>query len=340
MIKKSSLIFSFLIRFRLRVLKFEKTEESKLKTNLKLALILLLPLFANSLIQAQQTVQDTLSCFAPLTGFISRIYPFNQPPFFFLIRTNSEALRIGDIKGDIGVTDNMALRSYLTFSIQNFSQISQQDSQVFINSAKIRLGNLGSMGNGVGGIYPIFNNNPNLPLVADHIDFGTVLDTTDWDAGEIGNNQTITPETAIVMDSVDINAIYTEFDVKNSLQYDIDLNKNLSQYRLAFSSFETDNDFFSDNLIFRGAYLSIPENLRPKLILNYTVYKFGDTDFDGFVTELDVQLVLEKIVNNSTLSDLDLKVGDVDGNGKLQVNDASLILQYANGLITKFPVEN
>lgn len=64
----------------------------------------------------------------------------------------------------------------------------------------------------------------------------------------------------------------------------------------------------------------------------------GDVDGDGFVDEWDASLILQYAVG--LLQDggaYDLAWGDVDGDGVADDRDASLILQYAGGLIDKFP---
>lgn len=210
----------------------------------------------------------------------------------------------------------------------------------FINSADIRFRAGWGIGNGIQQTYPEFYGFDSLYCMADHINIGTTLDTTDWTAGDVGDLQTLTSEIAIAIhpDSAAV-ASFREFSVKEFLQSDIDSNRTTSQYRLAFPGVESDGDCLTDNLLVVCTLVSLP-SYRPQIILEYILFNYGDLDFDSLITELDAQIVLEKIVNDSTISALDLKVGDVDGNGKLQVNDASLILQYANGLITQFPVEN
>ena len=63
----------------------------------------------------------------------------------------------------------------------------------------------------------------------------------------------------------------------------------------------------------------------------------GDTDGNGKIQTNDAKLVLQHIVKMPV--ELNLDAADVDGNGKIQTNDAKLILQYIVKIINKFSVE-
>ena len=64
---------------------------------------------------------------------------------------------------------------------------------------------------------------------------------------------------------------------------------------------------------------------------------YGDTDGNGKIQTNDAKLVLQHIVRMPVTLNLD--AADVDGNGKIQTNDAKLILQYIVKIITQFPAE-
>ena len=63
----------------------------------------------------------------------------------------------------------------------------------------------------------------------------------------------------------------------------------------------------------------------------------GDTDGNGKIQTNDAKLILQHIVRMPV--ELNLDAADVDGNGKIQTNDAKLILQYIVKIITKFPTQ-
>jgi len=66
----------------------------------------------------------------------------------------------------------------------------------------------------------------------------------------------------------------------------------------------------------------------------------GDVDGNGIITSNDATLVFQaasKMVQFTTAQEL---AADVDGNGIISSNDATLIFQYASKLINKFPADN
>ena len=65
---------------------------------------------------------------------------------------------------------------------------------------------------------------------------------------------------------------------------------------------------------------------------------YGDTDGNGKIQTNDAKLVLQYVVKMPATLNLD--AADVDGNGKIQTNDAKLILQYVVKIITQFPTQN
>jgi hypothetical protein len=66
---------------------------------------------------------------------------------------------------------------------------------------------------------------------------------------------------------------------------------------------------------------------------------FGDVNGDKKVNVADATLLLRAAVGLVTLNADQKKAGDVNGDGKLNVSDATLALRFAVGLITKFPVQ-
>ena len=59
----------------------------------------------------------------------------------------------------------------------------------------------------------------------------------------------------------------------------------------------------------------------------------GDVDGDGTTTAADARLALRCAVNLEKLSDAKNRVADVDGNGKVEVDDSLMILQYVAEII-------
>ena len=65
---------------------------------------------------------------------------------------------------------------------------------------------------------------------------------------------------------------------------------------------------------------------------------YGDIDGDGDLDMTDASLVMQ-YVNGSEMTEKQIAASDVDGDGDVDMTDVSLILQYVNGMITKFPAE-
>jgi len=67
---------------------------------------------------------------------------------------------------------------------------------------------------------------------------------------------------------------------------------------------------------------------------------YGDVNGDGKANNIDATLVLRYSVGGLTdeqLAKLDISVGDVNGDGKINNIDATIILRYSVGSITKLP---
>jgi len=99
----------------------------------------------------------------------------------------------------------------------------------------------------------------------------------------------------------------------------------------------------------QGAYtlcLTVKNNLTQVYVrrTNISVVRkgicYGDVNGDGKITANDASLVLKHIVGLIELSPDQQGVADVTGDGAFSALDAALILQYTVGLIFTFPVEN
>ena len=67
---------------------------------------------------------------------------------------------------------------------------------------------------------------------------------------------------------------------------------------------------------------------------------YGDVNGDGSVNMIDASRILQFINGAVELTGSEQKVADVSGDGSINMMDASLVLQYINGKITVFPAEN
>lgn len=66
---------------------------------------------------------------------------------------------------------------------------------------------------------------------------------------------------------------------------------------------------------------------------------YGDVNGDGKVSIVDAGLLIQHCRKMIVLSEKQLKVCDLNGDGKVTINDAGLLVQYCRKIIRKFPVE-
>jgi len=64
----------------------------------------------------------------------------------------------------------------------------------------------------------------------------------------------------------------------------------------------------------------------------------GDVDGDGLVTRADADMVGNYLAGNIKFTVGQQLAADVTGDGKISSKDALKIAQYAEGIITTFPV--
>ena len=91
----------------------------------------------------------------------------------------------------------------------------------------------------------------------------------------------------------------------------------------------TTTDFFIDDFII-ALENKIPVNEQPEKLIR------GDLDNDGRINIFDLSLERNAIINSSS-DDSYSPAADIDGDGKIAVNDLVLLSQYIHGKITKFP---
>ena len=80
--------------------------------------------------------------------------------------------------------------------------------------------------------------------------------------------------------------------------------------------------------------------LTPQVQIELTILGgiLGDLNGDNTITEDDAKIILEREAQ-ATQKNLPLSVADVSGDGKVDSNDAVLILQYAQGKLRQFPAQ-
>ena len=87
-----------------------------------------------------------------------------------------------------------------------------------------------------------------------------------------------------------------------------------------------------------GGYVNVWWKYTPITTLSLPCGGYGDVDYDGYITNNDVQFILEYITELRSFT-TDQKIrADVNANGMVETADTGLIQQYIKGLINTFPV--
>ena len=153
-------------------------------------------------------------------------------------------------------------RSYFSFDI------SVIDSGSSINSAELHIYQSLSVGDGQEDVFPQWTGVPGgetLFCIADHIDYGTALDTMDWTAGDHGDPQTIETNIGLVSNNAGLG-----YKVLSGLGYcvqeDLNTARGRTQFRVRFP-IDTDDDKDSDFLDF---FPGDSDSLKPYLEVDFT----------------------------------------------------------------------
>ncbi len=68
------------------------------------------------------------------------------------------------------------------------------------------------------------------------------------------------------------------------------------------------------------------------MTVNVHYYHIGDVNMDGEVNAIDAMLALRAGAKNIELTDIQLRLANVDGNAGISSDDAIIILRYAIGM--------
>lgn len=70
-----------------------------------------------------------------------------------------------------------------------------------------------------------------------------------------------------------------------------------------------------------------------------TEVKYGDVNGDGIIDISDAMLICQIYLGNVAPTDTQKKAAEVNGDGIIDISDAMMVCQYYLGNIAKFPVE-
>jgi hypothetical protein len=154
-------------------------------------------------------------------------------------------------------------RSYLSFNLDSLPDT------ITVISATLRLCQLRSTGNDTFGVWPKWTGVPGgdtMSCIIDHINYGALLDTLDWTAGDIGDPQTITNCFGPISTTPDTG--WKTLDVTSCMQADLAASRNRTQFRMRFKV-GSDYDGRGDRLDFYSSSSAPLYDKFPNIIINY-----------------------------------------------------------------------
>lgn len=223
-------------------------------------------------------------------------------------------------------------KGYYTF---NISSIPFDISGFELISTTFQLFQYLSFGNDEEGVYPIwdFPGGDTNYCYLDHVNYGEMLDLSDWTAGDEGDPQTLTSLYTIVSSNPDTG--FRNMDVTPLVQSDISQGRMQTQFRVHFP-IGTDYDYYADRLAFRDS-----DFRRPKLIVEYRIVTTGIEDDNRKVPDdfLLIQNYPNPFNSSTTISYqinfpgvYELTIFDINGR-------KSVILKYGFHIIGDFDVQ-
>jgi len=189
---------------------------------------------------------------------------------------NAQAYLVNNWMYDMGAGDsgfsmidpdpNSHDRSYISFNLPEIPENFYIDS-VFVRVYQFMSGGYdASIGEYTD--FPVWDiaGGDTIKCIMSHIDYGNELDVGDWEKGDLGNPYTYQNNIGTITESGEEG--YRYLDVTTSVIQDYELNRDKTQYRLAFQ-INTDWDYESDLVAFlTGSTQSVWA--RPQVFIRFT----------------------------------------------------------------------
>ncbi len=242
--------------------------------NLCLILTILLFIILSHPVRAD-TIIDSVYATPVLDGYIG----YSQQNQGFFVNNWMYDMGAGDI-GDNGIApplnsdNNSYSRSYISFFLPEIPEGYEVDS------VYVRLYQNYSTGNS--GFYqtdpqdfPVWDvtGGDTIRCIVSHIDYGNELDVGDWENGDIGNPNTYQHNIGVMTESGEDG--YRYLNLTSSVLQDYEINRDKTQYRIAFDGIDTDWDDLYDNVGFKTSNSWVTYH-RPQLF--FTFYEDTTTD--------------------------------------------------------------
>ena len=231
-----------------------------MKTMLSILAILVLLQLA----YPQTVVTDTIHSIDSLDGGICYMYEENN---YYIVHGTPDSGPGDGYNPFLWVW--IYCKGYYTFDIQSIPY----DTLGFeLISTTFQLFQYLSIGNDEHGVYPVwdFPGGDTNYCYLDHVNYGDILDLSDWTAGDEGDPQTLFPLYTVVSSTPDTG--FRNMDITSLVESDIFELRERTQFRIHFP-IGTDYDFYADRLAFRDSNFR-----RPKLIVEYRIGATGVED--------------------------------------------------------------
>lgn len=231
---------------------------------MKYKIVLLLIFIFHFTFLISDTIIDSVYSDPILDGEIC----FSQNAQGYIINNWMYDMFVGDSGVNIINPDpNSYIRSFVSFYLP------QIPNNYHIDSVFVRLYQYDSCGydasTGTYTDFPVWDvaGGDTIKCVMSHIDYGNELDIGDWEKGDVGNSYTYQNNIGTITESGEDG--YRYLDVTPSVILDYELNRDKTQYRLAFQ-IDTDWDYESDLVAFITSSGHQYDELNPTLYLTFS----------------------------------------------------------------------
>ena len=197
--------------------------------------ILILNLFFNSFILAQEVIVDSTYSIPDLDGEIT-MAPDGFP--ILPIYINSNTASCGDMAAPVieaATEANTGFRSFFSFELPSIPEGYEVDSVYVRFWASFYINDM----------YP----GDTLTFVLSHIEYGDTLDFIDFFKGDVGNPFTLNSNVGTITVSSGIRVEYIFFDLTECVINDYENNRNYCQLRFSWLDKVTDWDHRTDRMI-------------------------------------------------------------------------------------------
>ena len=267
-----------------------------MKIQKKKVIILVMILIVSSIfLITQETIIDSVYADLVLDGYIY----YSQNEQAFQVNNWMYDMGAGDTHGPIPFPDpNSYFRSYVSFDLPDIPE------HYFIDSVYVRLYQFQSGGYDASQDeytdFPIWDvaGGDSIKCIMSHIDYGNSLDVGDWEKGDVGNPSTYQNNIGTITENGEEG--YRYLDVTRSVIQDYELERDKTQYRIAFQ-IDTDWDDETDIVAFVTSSAHQYDEIKPTL---YLILSDGLNSMDSYEIAIKQTIYIYFYPNPTILSQI------------------------------------